>query len=57
MDEDTLIQHVINRFSADELCELLGLEPEDIVEKFYDEILSNSNIREAIGLDGYESED
>lgn len=36
---DQLRMNLINRFTADELCEILNLEPEDIIERFFEEVL------------------
>lgn len=52
MDEDEIIKTVIDRYSPDELCELLNLSTSDMVDKFYDEILDNEEIRFELGLDG-----
>jgi len=57
MDEDELYQHVIQRFSPDELCEILDITTEQFADKFYDEIMESASVRSALGLDGYESED
>lgn len=58
MDEDILYQFVINRFSPDELCEILDLTTEQFAGKFYDEIMDNEDIRAICGDSyGYESED
>lgn len=54
MDIDELIKAVIDRFSPDELCELLDLTTEQMTDKFYDEILDNEKVREALGLEGHE---
>lgn len=52
MDEDEIIKAVIDRYSPDELCELLNLTTTDMVERFYDEILDNEEIRYELGIDG-----
>ena len=64
MDEDQLYQHVINRFSPDELCEILDITTEQFADKFYDEIMENPRVRSALGLEdvdddsyGYEPQD
>lgn len=57
MDEDTLYQHVINRFTPDELCEILDITTEQFAGKFYDEIMESVSVRSALGLEGYEPED
>lgn len=57
MDEDILYQHVIDRFSPDELCEILDISTKDFVDRFYDEIISDTRVRELLGVEGYESED
>ena len=51
MDIDELIKAIIDRFSPDELCELLDLTTEQMTDKFYDEIIDNEKVREALGLD------
>lgn len=51
MDEDQLYQHVINRFSPDELCEILDITTEQFADKFYDEIMENPRVRSALGLE------
>lgn len=51
MEPDELLKIVIDRFSPDELCELLGLTTADMADKFYDEILDNERVRDALGLD------
>jgi hypothetical protein len=51
MDVDELIKAVIDRFSPDELCELLDLTTADMADKFYDEIIDNEKVRDALGLD------
>jgi len=51
MDIDTLIAAVIDRFSPDELCEIMKISTADMADKFYDEILENEDIRIALGLD------
>lgn len=55
MDEDILYQHVINRFTPDELCEILDISTEDFVDRFYEEIMRDERVREILGLDGHES--
>lgn len=55
MDEDTLYQHVINRFTPDELCEILDVSTADFVDRFYEEIMEDERVREILGLNGYES--
>lgn len=57
MDEDLLYQHVINRFTPDELCEILDLDIKEFVDKFYDEIISHPDVRDLLGVDGHEPED
>ena len=49
-----MMKHVIDRFSPDELCEILDISSTDFVEKFRDEILEDPRVREALGLDDYE---
>lgn len=51
MEPDELIKHVIDRFSPDELCEIMKISTADMADKFYDEILEDENIRIALGLD------
>lgn len=51
MDEDTLIKAVIDRFTPDELCEILDISTTDFVDKFYHEILGDPRVIEALGLD------
>jgi hypothetical protein len=51
MDEDDLIKMVIDRFTPDELCELLDISTTDFVNKFYDEIIDDPRVREALGID------
>lgn len=51
MNEDELIQAVIDRFTPDELCELLDISTTDFVDKFYDEILESETIRVELGFD------
>lgn len=51
MDVDELIKAVIDRFSPDELCELLNLTTADMADKFYDEIIDNERVHDALGLD------
>lgn len=51
MDETELYNHVIDRFSPDELCEILDISTKDFVDKFYDEIMADSRVRSALGLD------
>ena len=57
MDEDILYQHVIDRFSPDELCEILDLSTKDFVDKFYEEIINDPRVQDLLGLSGHESED
>lgn len=51
MDEDELLKHVIDRFTPDELCEILDISTTDFVDKFHDEIMEDPRVREALGLD------
>ena len=51
MDVDELIKAVIDRFSPDELCDILGLTTEQMADKFYDEILNSEEIKDVLGLD------
>lgn len=49
-EEDAeMMKHVIDRFTPDELCEILDISTTDFVEKFYDEILEDPRVREALG--------
>lgn len=48
--EDLLYQHVIARFTPDELCEILDISTEDFVDKFYDEIMDDPRVREILGI-------
>jgi hypothetical protein len=55
IDEDEeMMKHVIDRFTPDELCEIMDINTKDFCDKFYDEILDDPRVREALG---YESED
>lgn len=51
MDEEELYRHVIDRFTPDELCEILDISTTDFVDKFYDEIMGDERVRSALGLD------
>ena len=51
MNEDELIAHIIDRFTPDELCEILGISTSDFVDKFYDEVLESEPLRVELGLD------
>ena len=51
MDETELYNHVIDRFSPDELCEILDISTKDFVDKFYDEIMGDERVRSALGLE------
>jgi hypothetical protein len=51
MDEDELMKAVIDRFSPDELCEILDISTTDFVNKFYDEIIDDPRVREVLGID------
>lgn len=51
MDEELLYNHVINRFTPDELCEILDISTEDFVDKFYDEIMGDPRVRSALGIE------
>ena len=50
------MRFVIDRFTPDELCEILDIGTAEFADKFYDEIVSDPRIREACGC-GYEPED
>lgn len=51
MDETELYNHVIVRFSPDELCEILDISTEQFADKFYDEIMESAAVRSALGLE------
>jgi ribosome assembly protein YihI (activator of Der GTPase) len=51
MNEDELIQAIIDRFSPDELCEILDISTIDFVDKFYDEVLESETLRVELGID------
>lgn len=51
MDETELYNHVIARFTPDELCEILDITIENFADKFYDEIMESKAVRSALGLD------
>ena len=62
MDEDELYNHVIDRFTPDELCEILDISSKDFVDRFYDEVMGDPRVRSALGLEdsddyGHEPED
>lgn len=50
MEPDELIRAVIDRFTPDELCELLSLSTSDFTDKFYDEIMESETIRVELGI-------
>lgn len=52
-ERDELYKRIIERFSPDELIELLSLETVDVVEAFYDQIFQFklSKVMEALGDD------
>jgi hypothetical protein len=50
MDETELYNHVISRFTPDELCEILDISTEQFADKFYDEIMESPAVRSALGL-------
>lgn len=57
MNEDELIQHIIDRFSPDELCDLLNITTTDFVDKFYDEVLESTAIRTELGFEDVDEND
>ena len=57
MELDELLKHVIDRFTPDELCEILDISTTDFVDKFYDEIVGDPRVREALGIDDSTGED
>lgn len=57
MDPDELISHIIDRFSPDELCEILGTTTADFVDKFYDEVMESTALRAELGLDDVDEND
>lgn len=57
MDETELYNHVIARFTPDELCEILDISTEMFADRFYDEIMESPAIRSALGLDDLETVD
>lgn len=56
MDEEELYRHVIDRFTPDELCEILDISTTDFVDRFYEEILCDPRVRSALGLDDIDGE-